>query len=138
MAEGWRTRAALALGLAAWLSGLPARAADGGGGVSEADAGCSLPIAFRPESRVADCTACHQRIGALGHASHRVDVEFAQVWAARQSDFRPPSSLPPEVVLVNGRVVCTTCHDPASQLPMSLALPVDPKPRLCLSCHRFD
>lgn len=41
------------------------------------------------------CATCH--LGALGHASHPTDIE-------------PKMHLPPDMILVDGKMTCVTCH----------------------------
>jgi hypothetical protein len=65
--------------------------------------------------------------------SHPVDVDYAAVVARQPDRYEPPSRLPREVPLVEGKVTCTSCHDgrsPDAKRVVALE-------SLCTSCHRM-
>ncbi|BDG08783.1 cytochrome c3 family protein [Anaeromyxobacter paludicola] len=135
-----RARAAAGAGFAAaWLLvGWAAPAASPRGAGT-----CTLSWSSRAAgSRT--CLSCHD--GSLAHAAlparaaageplsnHPVAIDYE---AARERDprLRPAAQLPPEIRLVEGRLECTTCHDPRSTLPASTALPMRGS-QLCFACH---
>jgi len=68
----------------------------------------------------AGCLTCHedsmtgQRVkfcllGQQGCGGHIVSVSYAEV-AARNNKLVPFSSLPPELILLEGKITCATCH----------------------------
>jgi predicted CXXCH cytochrome family protein len=63
--------------------------------------------------------------------SHPVGIAYAPVALERPGKLVAPSRLPPELVLVNGRIECTTCHDARATAPDHVVR----TPGLCLSCH---
>ncbi len=105
---------------------------------------CELRFADRARTPTRACVACHD--GSVGseigfevrathqaNANHPVDVSYAEA-AARDPRLAPESALPPDVILVEGRVACTTCHDGAST---DRGHAVRGRPDLCTSCHRM-
>lgn len=76
------------------------------------------------------------RLGSFGGRDHPVGIEYTRVQQARPREFTHPASLPPAVKLVNGRVECTTCHDPTSSLRAMLVMD-NRGSRLCLTCHQM-
>ena len=91
------------------------------------------------------CMACHDgstgagnefvmgRVGRGQSMSHPVEVEYGPARMRDGEHYVPENSLPPDVPLVDGRVACTSCHDPASRLAKHVVDPV----RLCYACHRL-
>jgi predicted CXXCH cytochrome family protein len=65
--------------------------------------------------------------------SHPVEVDYGQAAARQPGRYAPPESLPKDVPLVQGRIECTTCHDPAAPTVMRVV----EQPRLCFACHRM-
>lgn len=105
---------------------------------------CELRNADRARTSTRSCIACHDgsvgpgagfemRAGNQPGLDHPVDVPYAEA-AARDPRLAPASALPPDVILVNGRVACTTCHDGAST---ERGHAVRGQPELCTSCHRM-
>jgi predicted CXXCH cytochrome family protein len=70
----------------------------------------------------------HDRTGA-----HPLDVHYAEA-QARRPGLRPPAALAGELVLVDGKVACTTCHDPRSLEHGRTALPMS-RSAMCFACH---
>ncbi len=122
MGRCWKAIAAGVLGVA-----LSARAGD-------RQAPCELPRADRAAAASATCLACHDGSAARGLGeSHPVEVDYPAAFARDPDRYAPAASLPPEVLLVGGRVTCTSCHDGASP---HRARAVEPA-RLCQACHRL-
>jgi predicted CXXCH cytochrome family protein len=102
---------------------------------------CLLRWARRSTTPATRCLQCHDGSAAkpidhLGggpssRGSHPVGVAYA-VGLARIPHLRPQGSLPAEIVLVNGELACTSCHDGRSSAPHKVAMPVG---RLCTACH---
>lgn len=105
-------------------------AAEGGGP-------CALDGADRATTRVAACTGCHgpHGVGFALAATHPVDVDYAAAAAGSSGEraLRPASKVPRDLVLVDGAVTCTTCHDARSRLPFRLAR--SGARALCVACH---
>ena len=99
------------------------------------------PVKLDPVS--AGCLACHENAGG-SHASfcllaecggHIVSVSYADL-AARNKGLLPMSSLPPELVLYEGKIItCATCHGFEPHSGMALAMD-NRGSVLCRSCHR--
>lgn len=87
-----------------------------------------------------DCMRCHDGSRASdARTGHRYDITYSPFQSL--ADLRPtPEQFDPRIVLVDRKVACMTCHDPASTLPDHLAAPVDgpPERRLCVACHMKD
>ncbi len=88
----------------------------------------------------ASCFSCHDGGVALAlerrgpqdpGTSHPVDVDYAAAYSRAPGKYVHPGVLPPDVPLVEGKVVCTSCHDPASTAPKHVARPQS----LCNACH---
>jgi predicted CXXCH cytochrome family protein len=60
---------------------------------------------------------------------HPLDVRYAPAWLTRR-DLRP--MIPAAIVLADGRITCTSCHDGASPYRRKIAVPPG---ELCTSCH---
>jgi predicted CXXCH cytochrome family protein len=103
---------------------------------------CELGGADRARTSSARCVACHDgtvgtsvmfrtRVSGLLGYDHPVEVDYER---ARLHDrqLRPRAFLPRELVLVNGRIACTTCHDGAAATPGRVAVAAA---ALCTSCH---
>jgi len=98
---------------------------------------CLLARADRASTPSRVCAACHDgTVAATGvpglRGEHPVGVDYAAARARRRWSLldRPG----PALVLVGGRVECTTCHDGASGERHHTALPMA-RSALCLSCH---
>lgn len=48
-------------------------------------------------------------------------MDYASAQAREPARYAPAAALPPEVVLVDGKVTCTSCHDAASPHPKRAA-----------------
>jgi hypothetical protein len=125
-----------ALGAAAALTVAGARA----GGESP----CELNGAIRRTTGSRSCVSCHDGTAApaisqgtgsayAGVTSHPVGISYAEAASRHPGTYVPPSQLPKEIVLVGGKVECTTCHDGTSTLPHRVA----GESELCLACHRL-
>jgi hypothetical protein len=143
-----RGRAAL-FAAAAWaLAGagrweVPAAHRPAEGEASPRETVCELGRADRARTPSAQCLACHDGAAATGvgfapRASnlpgldHPVEVDY-EAARLRSPRLRPRAALPREIVLVNGRITCTTCHDGAAQTRAHTV----PQEQLCTSCHEL-
>ncbi|MFQ5849882.1 MAG: cytochrome c3 family protein [Candidatus Binatia bacterium] len=68
--------------------------------------------------------------------SHPVGIDYRQAQLRSRGRLKDPSLLDPAVKLENGQVVCTSCHDPDSQLRAKLVMR-NTGSRLCFSCHNL-
>jgi predicted CXXCH cytochrome family protein len=104
--------------------------------------GCALPYTGRARASASNCLVCHTLGGdAAGlimkrHASgdHNSGVAYASAQRRGALRLRPVDQLPPQIVLVEGQITCTTCHDGASTEHRRLATPGG-MAGLCVSCH---
>jgi predicted CXXCH cytochrome family protein len=104
--------------------------------------GCALPYTGRARASASNCLACHALGGdAAGlimkrHASgdHNSGLTYASAQRRGVLRLRPVDQLPPQIVLVEGQITCTTCHDGASSEHRRLATPGG-MAALCVSCH---
>ena len=98
---------------------------------------CSLANAQRDQTASVSCLSCHDgSIGSnigVGHGYHPVGTDYADAMYRRPAAVLRISP-PPELVLVNGKVECTTCHDGGSREPSFTALPMN-RSALCFACH---
>src|SRR6266513_2491216 len=73
---------------------------------------CDLPGVARDATTTATCYGCHDGTVAPttfhGPDDHPVDVSYELV---RRAKPQYAARLPPALVLVRGRVTCTTCHE---------------------------
>jgi hypothetical protein len=93
---------------------------------------CELATVERTRDNFLGCLACHDGVTApsgIGLATAMVGKEYAPARLRRRGELKPLSRGSP-VVLCNGRVTCTSCHDGASALPKKVAA-VD----VCTVCH---
>lgn len=84
------------------------------------------------------CTTCHDGKLGMGENGHRFDIPYDP---SRSPGLRrDPEKFNPRVVLVDGKVACMSCHDPASTLLFHLAAPTKGTvaERLCVACHGFE
>lgn len=104
---------------------------------------CELQDAARAETPSGVCLACHDgsasdpvafSAGAHGTGAdaHPLDVDYFDA-STRDRRLAQPYDLPRIVVLVNGAVACTSCHDGGSPYHARIA---GGMARLCASCHR--
>jgi predicted CXXCH cytochrome family protein len=103
---------------------------------------CRLRWAIRERSDGASCRECHSLPDTPAgrimrrHAGgeHNSGVRYEEATARGALRLRAVRDLPAEIVLVGGRITCTTCHDPASRARKKTAMPggvLD----LCTACH---
>ena len=103
---------------------------------------CELSHADRATTRAVRCMGCHDGSAAPGVAfrmragdtpgfDHPVDVDYASA-AARDRRLRPRPDA--GVVLVDGLISCTTCHDGRSREPFHVVVT---RQELCISCHEM-
>lgn len=102
---------------------------------------CELATADRRATSSQRCVACHDGTAAaavaLGsgasRAEHPVDVDYERSRFDGQR-LRPSAELPRALVLVAGRVACTTCHASDSTEPGHTAMTMH-RSAMCLACH---
>jgi predicted CXXCH cytochrome family protein len=85
--------------------------------------------AVRPDRSDASAPEASHELGGLGR-SHPVDVEYP----SGGSGYRPIDRLDEKITLVDGRVICLTCH--AASADRSLVLPTKGG-KLCIACHEM-
>lgn len=108
---------------------------------------CALGRVSRRTATTASCLACHDGISAGGvnyggpgmaqgysHGSHPVDVDYNLASLKPHTKFQPLSALPSSIVLQDGKVTCTSCHDGSSPEAHHTAMPMY-RSRLCYGCH---
>jgi predicted CXXCH cytochrome family protein len=130
-----RARWGAALGAAVALAAAGARAAD--------ESPCGLSGAIRMLTGSMTCVSCHDGTAATAislvrtpdgaAASHPVGIDYADAALRHPGKYTPAANLPPEIVLVAGKVECTSCHDGRSPQRFKLA----GQRELCLGCHRL-
>jgi predicted CXXCH cytochrome family protein len=132
-------RSGLALVVAAWSVAAAAPTPPG------VESPCELRRVDRRRTGSRECIACHD--GSVGPAAlhalsvrgdggaHPVEVSYAAAFARQPGSYRSAFELPRAIVLPDGRVACTSCHDAASAEPARAALPLRAS-ALCLACHR--
>jgi predicted CXXCH cytochrome family protein len=108
------------------------------------EAPCTLPRVDRARTGSRACIGCHDGSIGLGAAhalaggapggEHPVDVSYARAFARQPGSYRSAFDLPRAVVLPEGRVACTSCHDAASAEPHRAAVPMGGS-ALCFTCH---
>ncbi len=98
---------------------------------------CALAGAARERTASVSCLSCHDgTVGAsigVGHGYHPVGTDYFRARYGRPAAVLRPD-LPPALVLVDGKVECTTCHDGASRERSLTALPMS-RSALCFGCH---
>jgi predicted CXXCH cytochrome family protein len=82
------------------------------------------------ETAIAAPAATHDGTGE----NHPVDVDYLAAWQREPTRYRDPAELPPALPLVDGKVACTTCHDPRSRIPGAPAMTMVGS-AMCLACH---
>lgn len=105
---------------------------------------CELSRVDRATTRSSTCMACHD--GSAGPTiafqmapggdgmSHPVALDYASAAAAHPDDtYTPAALLPQNVLLVYGKVECTSCHDGALTTANHVVEPL----QLCYACHRL-
>jgi len=99
-----------------------------------------------------DCLGCHDGLQASdrkvnykntpgqkshwsqGASEHPIGMNYASYAAMDPQSYKPVSSFGSKMMFVNGRVGCTTCHDPLNSEKNHLAKS-DYRSALCLTCH---
>jgi len=99
-----------------------------------------------------DCMGCHDGFQASdrkinykntpgqkshwsqGASEHPIGMNYSAYAAMDSKSFKPVSSFGSKMMFVNGRVGCTTCHDPLNQEKSHLVMS-DYRSALCLTCH---
>ncbi|HEY3448489.1 MAG TPA: cytochrome c3 family protein [Myxococcales bacterium] len=103
---------------------------------------CELSRVDRTKTHSFTCLACHDGSIAtslhtnLGDGSHPVERDYREAAADPARRLTPVSQLSRRLVLVDGLVTCTTCHDPKSSRPSHLAMPMEGS-AMCMACHRY-
>ena len=117
----------------------------------------SIPFLFK-EERVEldpisfDCITCHDGISAPLHdirfkgdnnrtinmqtvmGPHPIGMHYGSASYAKPGSLRDQGSLNDDMVLVNGRVGCLSCHNPLNPEKNHLIVGLD-QSQLCLTCH---
>jgi predicted CXXCH cytochrome family protein len=99
-----------------------------------------------------DCLGCHDGFQAgdrkinyknspgqkshwdQGASEHPIGMNYAAYSAMDSQSYKPVSGFGSKMMFVNGRVGCTTCHDPLNQEKGHLVMS-DYRSALCLTCH---
>jgi len=129
---------AAALGAAALIA--PLARAEGPAAASQAmtTLPCMLRWALRDGSDQASCIGCHDsspgRLKRHAGANHEIGVAYQEASAHSALHLRPAAELPAGIVLMGGRLACTTCHDGASKTRGKVAA-FGKRPSLCVACH---
>lgn len=66
---------------------------------------------------------------------HPISFDYTTALAAADGQLRDPSGIVPPVALRNGRMQCTSCHDPHRDLTNDFLLLTNQYSELCFSCH---
>ncbi|HIJ97079.1 MAG TPA: hypothetical protein HPP94_15350 [Desulfuromonadales bacterium] len=69
-----------------------------------------------------------------GESEHPIGMNYSAYAAADPKGYKPAPAFGSKMMFVNGRVGCTTCHDPLNQEKGHLAMS-DYRSALCLTCH---
>jgi hypothetical protein len=80
--------------------------------------------------RVLYCTPSQLHSGCYGHP---VSVSYGEL-ASQSRQLQPLSSLPPELVLYQGKITCVTCHGPFPHDGEPFAMD-NSHSALCRACH---
>ena len=96
------------------------------------------PAALELDQFSSECLSCHEEISEpknKSHGGHITGINYEDYTEVGQK-FRRVSVLPPELVLVEGKITCATCHglDPHD----GKNLVIDNRgSALCNSCHNM-
>ena len=97
-----------------------------------------------------ECIICHDGVtasevsislsdtGVLNHQSgsdHPIGTDYVK-YADFNTSYAPANTLPPEVLLVDGKVGCPTCHVPYDEVHGALVITQEGS-KLCFTCHRM-
>ncbi len=69
---------------------------------------------------------------------HPVSFDYTTGLAAADGQLKDPTAIIPPVSLVNGRMQCTSCHDPHRNLTNDFLRVTNQFSELCFSCHDRD
>ena len=69
---------------------------------------------------------------------HPVSFDYTTGLAAADGQLKDPTAIIPPVSLHNGRMQCTSCHDPHRNLTNDFLLLTNQNSELCFSCHNRD
>jgi len=69
---------------------------------------------------------------------HPVSFDYTTGLAAADGQLKDPSAIVPPVSLQNGRMQCTSCHDPHRNLTNDFLVVTHQFSELCFSCHNRD
>lgn len=117
---------------------------------------CELPNAMPGRTPTGSCMGCHDgTIGPVanvtfpstlegfasephdpGSGAHPVDLDYEAAVQRRPGSFTPSAALPREVMLLDGKITCLTCHHPDSPEQFHASITMD-RSALCTSCHRY-
>lgn len=67
---------------------------------------------------------------------HPVSFLYTASLAMADGQLRPPSNILPPVALENGKVQCTSCHDPHKNMISNFLVATTQNSNLCNSCHQ--
>jgi predicted CXXCH cytochrome family protein len=79
-------------------------------------------------------TPGHKTSWSQGSSEHPIGMNYSAYSAMDPQSYKPITSFGSKMMFVNGRVGCTTCHDPLNQEKGHLAKS-DYRSALCLTCH---
>lgn len=131
---------ALAAAVVLAVAAFPSMVWSGGDGTL-----CELPKVDRELAHSRTCLACHDgsiatAVHQLGpdsaSSSHPVEVDYRRAAAQTSRRLTPVNQLSTRLVLADGMVTCTTCHDPKSNRADHLAMPMEGS-AMCLACHKY-
>jgi len=69
---------------------------------------------------------------------HPISFDYTTGLAAADGQMKDPTAILPPVALENGRMQCTSCHDPHRNLTNDFLLVTSQYSELCFSCHNRD
>jgi len=69
---------------------------------------------------------------------HPISFDYTTGLAAADGQMKDPTAILPPVGLENGRMQCTSCHDPHRNLTNDFLLITSQYSELCFSCHNRD
>ena len=69
---------------------------------------------------------------------HPISFNYTTGLAAADGQLKDPTAILPPVILDNGRMQCTSCHDPHRNLTNDFLLVTNQYSELCFSCHNRD
>lgn len=69
---------------------------------------------------------------------HPVSFDYTTALAAADGQLKDPGSIVPPVALMQGRMQCTSCHDPHRNLTRDFLVQTNRFSELCFSCHERD